>query len=319
MKGNVRQGKGRKARRYPLIFATVVAFLTVVSAGVSTFAWFQVNAEVTISASSSSTNITVSAPEDLVKFYYFKGNGLPGSDNYTGYSKQNASYGNTTNIVKSDGTFSTNAGSTSTSISVFDSAWGAIDVNSTSTASGDASKTNCFNFSKMRPGCYYSFLAETGLSSTTLAATFSWNHGSGRGTGEGTSPKRYLYSGGTTSNPLNLMMAINGYCKELPTKEADATTYIKNTVGLASGLSLTDKIAFTPSGVGATSQSFTWLNGANTSTNKYVYFTVFMGGNNDTYSYRQTAGNIEYYEQNASGTYAPLDGLKSTLTSIVAS
>ena len=63
-----------KGRKYSLAFATVVAFCTVCTAGVSTFAWFQATANVSISATNSSTSITVSKPDDYT-FYYYSKNG----------------------------------------------------------------------------------------------------------------------------------------------------------------------------------------------------------------------------------------------------
>lgn len=52
-----------KRKRYSLVFATVVAFCSVCTAGVSTFAWFQAQANVSISATNSSTTISVSNPD----------------------------------------------------------------------------------------------------------------------------------------------------------------------------------------------------------------------------------------------------------------
>ncbi len=56
-----------------MVLTVSVALLAVVSIGVSTFAWFQANADVNIQATSDSTTITVSKPEDFV-FYAYKGN-----------------------------------------------------------------------------------------------------------------------------------------------------------------------------------------------------------------------------------------------------
>ena len=53
----------KRAQKYPLVFATIVSFLSVCTAGVSTFAWFQAQANVNVRASESSTTITVSNPD----------------------------------------------------------------------------------------------------------------------------------------------------------------------------------------------------------------------------------------------------------------
>ena len=62
-----------KRKKYSLVFATVVAFCSVCTAGVSTFAWFQAQANVSISATNSSTTITVRSPKDYI-FYGYNGN-----------------------------------------------------------------------------------------------------------------------------------------------------------------------------------------------------------------------------------------------------
>lgn len=308
-----------KSRRYPLVFATITAFMTVCSAGVSTFAWFQAESRVRINTTSSEANITVQAPES-VKFYYFKGNGVPGSAEYTGYSKSNASFGNTTNVVNtSDGTYKT-AAISYTSIATFANAWVEINLSSESTTSGVASPKNCFNFNRMRPGCYYSFCIESNLATSTVNIDFAWNGGSDV-TGNSTSPKRFVYNGGATLYPLNLLMAMHGYCKNLNT--TDATTYIKESLGVGSTLSLTDKITFASDvGTGTTSAQYPLLSSASTSTNKYIYFTIFMGkqDKSDALAYQTTEGGIRYYQRNVStGSYSALDGLKSTLSSIAIS
>lgn len=312
-----------KKRKSTLILTTSVALFAVLSLGVSTFAWFQANADVNIVATSEEATITVSAPES-VKFYYFKGNGTAGTNGYTGYSKKNASYGNTTNIIGIDetassgsdnsGKFSTDGGTNYLSMSTFADTWTEIHL-------GTASEVqNAFNFSKMRAGCYYSFMIETNLATTTVTASYDWENSGAptKGiTGDNTSPKRYLSGGGT--NPINLLMAINGYCSTFSSKD-NATSYINNTVGIANNLGLTDLISFTTvAAAGAKTESYTLLNAATTSTNKYIYFTIFMGGNNDAYQYVSTENSIDYYAVNANGTYSVFDGLRSTLVSIAVS
>ncbi len=74
-----------KRKKYSLVFATIVAFCSVCTAGVSTFAWFQANAQVSIRATNSSTTITVAQPDtfDLgaATLYAYTENGSYG---YTG-------------------------------------------------------------------------------------------------------------------------------------------------------------------------------------------------------------------------------------------
>ena len=56
----------RKKTKYSMVFATMVAMLSVCTAGVSTFAWFQASSEVRVSAASSSTTITVADPNETI-------------------------------------------------------------------------------------------------------------------------------------------------------------------------------------------------------------------------------------------------------------
>lgn len=68
----------RKKTKYSMVFAAMVAMLSVCTAGVSTFAWFQASSEVRVSAASSSTTITVADPGETAQtgLYIFQ-------DNYT--------------------------------------------------------------------------------------------------------------------------------------------------------------------------------------------------------------------------------------------
>lgn len=81
-KHNISYSNGRilvKKQKTKLIITLSVALLSVLSMGVSTFAWFQANANVDIRAVSDSTTITVSKPDDY-SFYAYNGNG---SDSYS--------------------------------------------------------------------------------------------------------------------------------------------------------------------------------------------------------------------------------------------
>lgn len=66
----------RKKTKYSMVFATMVAMLSVCTAGVSTFAWFQASSEVRVSAASSSTTITVADPSETAAtgLYVFQDN-----------------------------------------------------------------------------------------------------------------------------------------------------------------------------------------------------------------------------------------------------
>ena len=78
----------RKAKA-SLITSVVIGLLAVCTAGVSTYAWFQANASATISASESSCDITVSAPDDIdvdtTSVYMYEGDadGLNVDDDFT--------------------------------------------------------------------------------------------------------------------------------------------------------------------------------------------------------------------------------------------
>ena len=68
--------------RYSLVFAAIVSFLSVCTAGVSTFAWFQAQANVNVRAAQTSTTITVAGPKSVEVsnpvLYAFNGNGTHG-------------------------------------------------------------------------------------------------------------------------------------------------------------------------------------------------------------------------------------------------
>ena len=63
-------------RKLSLISGLAVSLFAIVTASVSTFAWFQAEANVTIQTSGSSTTITVTKPDDFV-FYGYRGNTDP--------------------------------------------------------------------------------------------------------------------------------------------------------------------------------------------------------------------------------------------------
>ena len=66
--------KASTKRKLSLATTICLSLFTVISASVVSFAWFQANANATISATSSSTNITVNKPDSYV-YYAYAGNG----------------------------------------------------------------------------------------------------------------------------------------------------------------------------------------------------------------------------------------------------
>ena len=300
--------KSERKSRLALVLTTLVSLLSVFTAAVTTFAWFQVDSSASVDTESDTTYISASAP-DVLHFYRFNGNGTPGSS-YYGYSNSAWSYGNTTNVVDTANNQYKINGSSWTS-TAWATAWTEIDVNNSTDV------TNSFDFSKMRPGCYYSFCAYFGVSTAKLKLTFSWNN-VGDVTGNSTSPKRYVYDNGNTSYPINVLMGVNGWANN--SNQAGSSAFINSTFSVNTS---NDKIVYTNSLVGTTSESYYLLGtsgaGVTLSTNQYIYFTIFMGlpGKADALMYRGTSGGNSYYERgNSSGGYGALDGLKSTLSTV---
>lgn len=291
------------------------------SLGMGTYAWFSAEpAEIQVDSDDTAT-ITCAAPE-LSSLYYFKGNGNPGSANYTGYSKSDATVGNKTNMVDtSAGKFTLDGSSYSSSLldvpADSNACWGKVSTgDTTTTTEGSPSLINCFNFTKMRPGCYYSFCMVTPYDTSSLTLTYNWSAHDG----DSESPKLRLHTGSaTTENPINIMMAVNGYCGV--GAASGAANYIKETLGVGTGYSLsgTDKVAYSPATAATVSGSYTFLTSSsnNTSSNKYIYFTVYMEADmTHALVYKSTASNIRYYAFGAGGSYAPYEGLTSNLTTI---
>lgn len=295
-----------------LFFTTLISISSVFTAAVTTFAWFQSSSSASVNSESTYTNISTAQP-DVVHFYRFNGNGTPGGSSYVGYSNSAWAYGNTLNKVNtSNSTFTTDSGSHWTS-TAWANAWTEIDIEN------NTDVTNSFDFSRMRPGCYYSFCVYFGVSTAKLKTTFSWNGGSDV-TGYGKSPKRYVYDNGYTSYPINVLMGVNGWASN--STQSGSSTFINNTFSVDNS-TYNDKIVYTNCTTGTTSESYYLLGtadaGVSLSTNQYIYFTIFMGlpGKADALMYRGTNGGNEYYERgNSNGGYGALDGLKSTLTSI---
>lgn len=288
--------------------------LTIASLSVSTYAWFQAEARVRIETTPASATITVSRPEGAA-FYYFNGNGTPGGLDYTGYSSSSASFGNKTHMVNtSTNKLTMNGGGSYSDVMSFATSWTAIDLDDATEAS------KAFDFSKMRPGCYYSFCVVTTLDTSKLKLSFSLTGGSNVN-GDSLSTKRRICTGAdpsetSTASPLNLLMGFNAHCAL--SNAAGANSFL--TASLANPFAGTDKIAYNRSSP-ATDYYMLGSSGAGTatSTNKHIFFTVFMGkpDKSDALLYRGTSGGIEYYQPDQStGSYSALDGLKATLTSV---
>lgn len=302
-----------KNKRYPLVFATIIAFTAVMSSAVSTFAWFQAEARVTVNATSTNASVSVSAPEGA-KFYYFTGNGTPGGD-YTGYSRSDSAIGQAPRVG-----FGT--GSTTPSNVQFAEAnnkfwFRQIDLSSNSTNSGVASPKNCFNFSKIRPGCIYSFCVSYKGTGVGLKLTFA-----DQTTGNNTTPKRKAYHA-STPYFLSLGVALNGHCSNVSTQD-NAATYIKNvltaTASNTNQNAAGDKIVYPESN---TLSAFTFASGLNTLSSNYIYFSVYMGFQDkfDAVGYRSKTGTganevITYNRGDTNGSYAPLEGLVMKLNKV---
>ncbi len=290
-----------------------------------TYAWFTSTAPSVAPGSPSTGTLTTKAPPGA-EFFYFKGNGTPGDSTYTGYSKSGAAFGNTTNLVDtSTSKFSVNSGSAYATIDnpILDqngsdtepidpadsTAWGWIDKESVSTSPGVASPANCFNFSKMRPGCHYSFCAVfSGVSHITLRLTTGTSGATVAGN------KRYVYSSGRTAYPVNFAMAMNAYVK--PSTNSGGPTYINSTVTPASYPS-SDKIVWENSYT--TYHDFDLLSGESIGGKSYIYFTIFMGlpDQTDALLLRDINGSDYYYQRGTGeGNYAPYEGLTTTITSL---
>ena len=318
MKAKIKNGL-KIAGGISMVFATLGTLVF------GTYAWFTSTSVPNIESESENATLTTAAP-DGAEFFYFKGNGIPGADSYTGYSKSGADFGNETNVVDTaNSRYSTDEGSNFTgldspiidqdgsdgdSIDPIDSgAWGWIDKGSTSTASGVASPANCFDFSKMRPGCHYSFcLVYSGVSSLTLRLTTGTS-------GSSLSPKEYVYENGSvTSYPINLAMAMNGYVRA--GNASGGPSYINNTVTSGSYTSA-DKIVWQNSY--GSFHDFNLLSGVAVGGNNYIYFTIFMGlpDKSDSLTLSHVSGDNYYYTRGQTGgSYSPYNGLSTSITSL---
>lgn len=311
-----------KSRRYSLIFTTIVACLSVFTLGVSTYAWYQANADVQIHTESEEATITVSKPDDA-KFYYFKGNGDPGTpSSYVGYSLSTATVGTKTNVVDSSGNLTT---SSINNVPIdFDTHFQEINDEGNNTAN------KCLNLSYIRPGCYYTFCVTY---KTGAAINLTLGQMTGNRDGGDTTPYRYLGTSGT--EPLSLAQAINSYSYNT-TSKANAISYVKQTLGVAMGLSFqgdggnpynssSNKYGIGYDGETAASKSIDFTvhhKDAETDQLYYIFFTIYMesdGTNALVFSSTNSDNNKRYYTKNSSGNYFPYDGLSISMSSIAIS
>ena len=302
----------KKKQHLYIVISCLMGALVLASMGVSTFAWFQANANVNVSATSDSEEITVSAPEGA-KFYYFSGNGTPSTEGtaYYGYSNALSVIGKSNKTISDSNTVSTtfvsDGGSTPVSGEYF------YEINKTnSSAINYAGKV--FNLSHIRPGCYYSFCVVYS-GNATLKATFAESV-----TGDNCTPKRRLC---TVSNdvvtrlttPISAGFALNVYT--YIGSNLNAQEYIFNTLALDghTGYSLTD-------GLNYASGTTTYNLRTNSSASTYIYFTFFMGkqDKSDALLYKQKAvvssNECAYYQVSSSGDYHAYDDLVTTLSAI---
>ena len=304
----------KKRHIYSLVAGVFLVSLTVGTMAIGTYAWF-LAAPATITPTSYSTgNATATAPASST-FYYFKGNGTPGTDSYTGYSKSDATFGNKTNMVNTstnkftlDGTnYSDLLAIPGAGDSYNNACWGKIDVSSAT------SVNNCLNLTRMRPGCYYTFCVIYSSAGADLELTFAESV-----TGNNKTPKRRVYNGGVTTSPISLAMALNGYAAISTTSQANVRSYFSTTF-TQGATKANDKINFN---YASPSYVYPFINnGATNGANACVFFTVYMGSGNkaDALLYHSKAGTgaseILYYQLNqTSGDYSALDGLSLSIS-----
>lgn len=303
-----------KERIASLLAGLFLVSLTMASLTMGTYAWYTAEpAEIEVDSDDTAT-ITCAAPESAL-FYYFKGNGTPGSSSsYTGYSKSDATFGNKTNMVNtSTNKFTVDEGEHYIDLAAVPSenndCWGKIDVaNSTAV-------NNAFDFSRIRPGCYYTFAVIYASTHADLQLTFAEGT-----TGNDKTPKRRVYDGTAKTNPLSLVMAMNGSAAVLTTEVENVRSYF-STAFTNGATKANDKINFNYA-----SPSYVYDFVSNTATNgsnACIYFTVYMGAGNkaDAVLYNSKAGTgageMLYYQLNqTSGDYSPFNGLTLTLNRI---
>lgn len=282
-------------KKTSFIFTIIVSLACVFTGAVTTFAWFQASAAAQVITDSTTAEITVSKPEGS-KFYYFTGNGTPGGE-YTGYSSDDSVIGKSPRALDPDDV---------PSIVGFDS--GTYHFQEI-TEEGIYTAANCFNLSKIRPGCYYTFCIEYSSTTTGLKITLS-----DLITGANTSPKRQVNY--ATPYNLSLGVAING-AVSTPKAKTYAANYIQDAFGTTTE---DDKIVYPSSN---TLSPFTFTSGQNTTTNNFIFFSIFMGFNDksDALTYQSKSGTgssetILYNRGVNTGDYSPLDGLKMSITGV---
>lgn len=292
-----------RKRLISLLAGLFMVSLTMTSLAMGTYAWFSAEPAAIEVDSDDTATITCAAPE-AAAFYYFNGNGTPGGD-YSGYSRTAGS-----NIGTAARTYATS--SSGITFSDF------VHIDGT----GNNTLGNCFDFSKMRPGCFYSFCVIYAATSVDLDLTFE-----NITNGNALTPKRRIYSGGATTRPLSLAMALNGYAVASTNSDENAASFIETTFSKGAAREGSgDTINYNHASA-SPSLSFKFLDDANTSSNSCMYFTIYMGFNNkdDALAYNSKAVVEEsstefealyYAPDTRTGDYSALHGLAISLRQI---
>ena len=293
--------KGRSS----LIFTAIVSLTCVFTGGVCTFAWFQASAAATVSTTSSTADITVSKPS-AAKFYYFTGNGTPGGD-YPGYSRSDSVIGSSATTITYNAASPTNP----TNVG-FDSTDGKTYYFQEITGSGVYTANNCFNLSKIRPGCYYTYCVEYDGANAGLNISFTNTI-----SGEDTVPKKKVYD--LTPYYVSLGLALNG-AVSTPQGKSFAAEFIKNSFGTTTS---NDKIVYPTYEPASDTFTAPYASSQNMSTNHFLFFSIFMGFNDkaDALTYRSKSGTgsdeyLLYNRDQSAGDYSALNGMQMSINTI---
>lgn len=283
----------KPSSKYSLVFATLIAFSCVCTAGVSTFAWFQAESRVRIETTSDSARVTVTAPDSLeTAFYVYTGNGGA----ITG-SSSTASAGYDQYWTKEISGFETN----------FSQINNATPSNSASALVPGRRLTYCIKLSGEE---------DAGISGTHSATITNVNDTGGR--------NRYLYNGGTTSNLVKLGWAINVYgtCVVTATDALPSASDIQNFIRAEGD----DVFLDAPPSTVNHSSAFA---SATSATNKHFYFfyTIEMSNLDGTYFQQvddsgsavdvsPTADTSTYWEKTGLGDSEVYSGLTFSISEI---
>ena len=259
--------KGLFGSKGPLIYATVVSLICVMSASISTFAWFQAEANVQIQTSSSSATITVTKGLDYF-LYAYKGN----------YADKNT-----------DGDVI--GYSTPYTITSFSSDFYLID--------SDAKQTKALASNGLWPGRRLTFcLAVTGLAKTHVKLDLT-RFTSERAAASESRLARYVYTTTQTSILVESAWAFNIYADSATTNSnysrhlnlkaiADGTTALESQFNKTPGNAIAKD-----SGKTYTTETIPLVNStAISSGTSFIFYTLEFSNSSDTF----------YEEVNGSGT-----------------